>query len=137
MDHRRGPNPTKNSSTLILNSLAKPKCADSWMRIVRRIATTNRMIPRELDTSEPSLLVTGEQADGLPARPLVRTLQAHRRHHRRRLVRVEHRLHDLHDPGEGDAALQERGHPYLVRRVHHGGIRRPDPPHPVRHLERR
>ena len=36
----RGPNPTKNSSTLIPNALAVTKCPASWIRTIERIATT-------------------------------------------------------------------------------------------------
>src|SRR6266545_3194482 len=43
-DHSLGPNPRKNS--LILNALATPKCAASWIRMTSRMATTNRTMPR-------------------------------------------------------------------------------------------
>jgi hypothetical protein len=38
-DQRRGPKPTKNSSTLIPNHLATPKWAASWMTITTMRAT--------------------------------------------------------------------------------------------------
>src|SRR6266545_1209614 len=40
-DHRRGPKPTKNSSTLIPNHLATPKWAASWITITTTRATKN------------------------------------------------------------------------------------------------
>src|SRR5438132_6398620 len=132
-DHTRGPKPTKNSSTLIPKSLAKPKCALSWMRIVTRMATTNRTTPSELDTSG----LAAEDADGLAPGPLVGALQAHRGDHGRRLVRVQHGLHHLDDPSERDAPLQERRHRDLVRRVHHRRVGRPHATHAVGDVERR
>src|SRR2546422_10573361 len=112
VDHRRGPNPTKNSSTLIPNHFAAPKCAASWIRIVTRMATKNRKMPNPDDTSEGA----GEEADRLAPGPLIGPLQAHCRHHRRRLVRFEHGLDHLDDTWEGDATAEERGDGGLGRR---------------------
>src|SRR6266540_769687 len=142
--HRRGPNPTKNSSTLILNAFATAKCAASWMRITRRMATTNTTIPTVPDISGSSedgsrreKLPRGEQLGGPAAGPGVGPLQAHHRHDRRGLVLVDDRRDHLADPGEGDPAVEEHHDRDLVGRVHGGRVRRAQPAHAVGEVERR
>src|SRR5438552_221821 len=129
-DHSFGPNPTKNSSTLIRNSLAIPKWAASWTRITTRMATTKMTMPTVPDIRRPRSAFR-DDLGGPPAGPRVRPLQADHRHHGRRLVLLDHRGHHLAQPGQGDLPVQERHDRDLVRRVHHRGERAAEAAHPV------
>src|SRR5436190_24176699 len=129
-DHSFGPNPMKNSSTLILNSLATPKWAASWTRITTRMATTKTTMPTVPDISGPRSELRGDLGGAL-AGPGVRPVQAHHRDHGGWLVLLhDHRRHLAH-PGQGDLPVQERHHRDLVRSVHHGREGAAQAPHAV------
>src|SRR5919206_216536 len=52
VDHSRGPNPTKNSSTLKPKRFANAKCAASWIMITTISITTRATMPTAADIRE-------------------------------------------------------------------------------------
>src|ERR687892_478018 len=100
-DHSRGPNPTKNSSTLIPNHLAVTKWPASCARIIRNTPKTNRRMP-----IQPGML--GDQLGGPATSPAVGPLQRHHRDHGGGLVLVQGHGHDLGDAGQRHPPVEER-----------------------------
>src|SRR6266516_7595732 len=101
-DHSRGPNPMKNSSTLIRNSLAMPKWAASWTRITTRRATTKTTMPTDPDISGPRparSALRGHLGRAL-AGPRVGPLQVDHGDHGGGLVLLYHRRGHLAHPGQ-------------------------------------
>src|SRR5512133_1057928 len=97
VDHKRGPNPTKNSVTLILNAFATAKCAASWTRMTRNSARKNEITPIAPITRRGVGGSTGfdDLGRAMPG-PRVGALEVDDREHRRgRLVLVDDGLNDL------------------------------------------
>jgi hypothetical protein len=61
VDHRRGPNPTKNWETLIPKALAVEKWPASWIRMMARMATTYTRIWSHVGIRNP--LAAGKERE--------------------------------------------------------------------------
>src|SRR5438874_9814849 len=143
-DQSRGPNPTKNSSTLIPNALAVRKWPDSWTMMTRSTTRTNNPMPTHSDIRRTPPPRTGDghelqRLDDLGSsgpRPPIGPGQRHLGDDGGRSVLVEgdrHHLGDLHQP---DLPFQEGHHRDLVGRIEGGGIGAPQTPCPVGQADR-
>src|SRR6266498_4642613 len=138
-DHSRGPNPTKNSSTLIPNSLAEKKWPASWTITTTMRTTMKRVTPRVVDTGDdpfPEALQRLDDLGGSGPGPPVCPVQGDLGDDRSSVVLVEDRGHHFGDLDQPVLPFEECHDGNFVRRIQRGGVGQAQPSRPIGQIHR-